>query len=468
LAHSSEQHDVIVVGGGNAAINAALAARHAGKSVLLLERGSENMRGGNTRHTRNLRYAHDAADDCCDGPYTEESYLNDLVRQGVPANMDLARYTIRESKKLPRWMSEHGVNWQSQLSGTLHQGHTNRWFLGGGKAMLNCYYRTAERMGIEFRYDACVEDLIIENERFVAAVVRNTRNGNGNATEVVRGHAVVVAAGGFEANLEWLGEYWGKAADNFIVRGTPYNDGVMLKTLLQKGAKSIGDPKQFHAITVDARAPKYDGGIAIRLDAVPFGVVVNEEGHRFDDEGLNVWPIAYARWGALIAQQTNQIAYAIVDSQTINKFLPPMYPAYRANSFEELAGILKIDAKNFVETMAVYNRGTAGNTGVRIQYLDGVCTRGVTPPKTNWAQSVNIPPFYGFPMRPGITFTYMGLCVDDRARVVDQRDRPFRNVYAAGEIMSGNILSKGYLGGIGLVIGAVFGQLAGTEAANSL
>lgn len=464
LVRSSDQYDVIVIGGGNAAINAALAVRHEGKRVLLLERGSENMRGGNTRHTRNIRYAHDAADDCCSGPYPEDVYLEDLVRQGAPVNMDLAKYTIHESKRLPQWMGEHGITWQPQLSGTLHQGHTNRWFLGGGKAMLNSYYRAAQRMGVETRYNAHVEDLIIENGRFEAAVVKNGTNGT--PPDLVRGRSVVVASGGFEANLQWLKQYWGEAADNFIVRGTPFNDGTMLKALLQKGVKSVGDPKEFHAITVDARSPKYDGGIAIRLDAVPFGIVVNKEGRRFHDEGLNVWPIAYASWGGLIAEQPDQIAYAIVDSKTINKFLPPMYPPYKASSFEELAGIANINPKNFMETMAVYNRGTAGNTGVRIQYLDGICTREVTPPKTNWALPIDVPPFYAFPMRPGITFTYMSVAVDDRARVVDQRDRPFNNVYAAGEIMSGNILTKGYVGGIGLVIGAVFGQLAGREAAN--
>jgi tricarballylate dehydrogenase len=156
-----DAYDVIVVGGGNAALCAALEARHAGASVLVLERAPEHMRGGNTRHTRNIRCAHDTADEFCSGPYREEDYLQDLLRQGTPANMDLANYTLHESKKLTQWMSAHGVTWQVQLSGTLHQGHTNRWFLGGGKAMLNCYYQAAARMGVKFRYDAHVKYHII-------------------------------------------------------------------------------------------------------------------------------------------------------------------------------------------------------------------------------------------------------------------------------------------------------------------
>src|SRR5207245_317198 len=233
------------------------------------------------------------------GPYPEEELLQDLIGvSGSPANPDLAKLCIRESRKLPEWMSAHGVNWQQPLAGTLHLGRTNRWFLGGGKALLNTYYRTACRMGIEIRYNAVVEDLILENERFEAVRVKC-----GEKEELVRGHAVVAAAGGYEANIEWLKRHWGDAADNFVIRGTPYNDGLLLAALLRKGAKAIGDPKGFHAIAVDARAPKFDGGIVTRLDAIPFGIVVNQLGRRFYDEGEDLWPKRYAIWGSLIAAQ---------------------------------------------------------------------------------------------------------------------------------------------------------------------
>lgn len=466
MIEKGENYDVVVVGGGNAAICAAIEARHHGARVILLERGPEHMRGGNTRHTRNIRCAHDSADEFCSGPYLEEAYLDDLVRQGEPFNMDLARYTIRESKKLPLWMSEQGISWQPQLAGTLHQGHTNRWFLGGGKAMLNSYYATAKRMGVITRYNANVRDLLIHNSHFEAAVIQN--GSDEDSQELIRGCSVIVASGGFEANLNWLKESWGPAADNFIVRGTPLNDGAMLKVLLKNGAKSIGDPKAFHAITVDARSPKFDGGIAIRLDAVPFGIVVNQQGCRFHDEGANVWPIAYAMWGGLIAAQPGQIAYAIVDSKAINKFLPPLYQPFQANTLEELAGIIAVNPITFKDTIIAYNQGTAGNCGARMQVLDGVSSRGVTPPKSNWALPIDLAPFYAFPMKPGITFTYMSVAVNELGKVVDNHGWHFSNVYAAGEIMSGNILTKGYVGGIGLVIGAVFGRLAGRRAARNV
>jgi tricarballylate dehydrogenase len=455
--------DVIVVGGGNAAMCAAMSAREQGARVLLVERAAIHMRGGNTRHTRNIRCAHSHADEFFSGPYTDEEYLADLINvTGGPANIDLANFAIRESNNLPQWMSRHGAHWQQPLAGTLHLGRTNRWFLGGGKSLLNGYYRMAERLGVEFVYEHTVEDLIIENGRFEAAIIRN-----GSEAKTVRAGAVIVASGGFEANLEWLKQGWGEAAANFIVRGTPHNDGKMLAVLLSKGSQSIGDPKAIHAIAVDARSPKYDGGIVTRLDSVPFGVVVNQQGLRFYDEGEDIWPKRYAIWGGLILSQPSQIAYSIVDSKTISTFLPPLYKPYESTSFEGLAAAMQIEPKAFAQTMKAYNAAAAGNTSVRMQELDRVSTRGISPPKTNWALPIDRPPFYGLPLRAGITFTYMGVAVDERARVFEKGGRPFKNVYAAGEIMSGNILTKGYLGGFGLAIGSIFGQLAGRDAASN-
>jgi tricarballylate dehydrogenase len=376
--------------------------------------------------------------------------------------MDLAKMAIRESSTLPAWMSKHGVHWQQPLAGTLHLGRTNRWFLGGGKALLNTYYLTAKRMGITVCYNALVEDFVIENDKFEAVRLKND---NGGA--LIRGRSVVVAAGGYEANIEWLKRHWGDAAENFIIRGSPYNDGTMLAALMKNGAKSIGDPKGFHAIAVDARAPRFDGGIVTRLDVVPFGIVVNRDANRFYDEGEDIWPKRYAIWGTLIAGQPGQIAYGVVDAKAINRFLPPMFKPFQAETLEALAPQLGLDVRAFVETVTQFNQATAGNTDLRMDILDKNCTKGITPPKSNWAMPIDRPPFYALPLRPGITFTYMGVEVDDCARVVDQHGKPFQNIFAAGEIMSGNILTKGYLGGFGLTIGSVFGRLAGREAANS-
>ncbi len=460
-AQTSGEYDVIVVGGGNAALCAAMAARHIVSRVLVLERAPEHMRGGNTRHTRNVRCAHPTSDRYCSGAYPEEEFFDDLVAvTGGPANPELARFAIRQSSKLYEWMSEHGASWQPPLAGTLHLGRTNRWFLGGGKALLNAYYRTAHRMGITVRYNAVVDDLVVESGRFEGVALK----GQGSR-ELVRGRAVVVATGGFEANLEWLERNWGEAAENFIVRGTPYNDGLMLAAMLARGAKPIGDPKGFHAIALDARAPKYDGGIVTRLDAIPFGIVVNRLARRFYDEGEEVWPKRYAIWGGLVAAQPEQLAYCIVDAQTIRRFLAPAFKPYQADTIEDLARACSLDPQALAGTVTEYNRATSGNGPLRIDVLDGNSTREILPRKSNWALPIDHPPFYAFPLRPGITFTYMGVAVDDEGRVLEQSGRPMENVYAAGEIMSGNILAKGYLAGFGLTIGSVFGELAGRSAA---
>jgi tricarballylate dehydrogenase len=331
--------------------------------------------------------------------------------------------------------------------------------LGGGKAMLNAYYATAHNLGVQVRYDSEVCDLILRDGAFAAAVVE--RDGRRQA---IPANAVVVAAGGFEANLAWLKKYWGAAADNFVVRGTPYNQGRMLAALLAAGAMPVASEREFHAVAVDARAPKYDGGIVTRLDSAPFGIVVNRDGRRFYDEGEDFWPKRYAIWGGLIARQPGQIAYSILDAKAVGKFMPSLYPPIEADSLGELAAKLGLDCAALAATVERYNRATQpGHYDPAI--LDDCATEGLDPPKSHWALPIDTPPFWGFPLRPGITFTYHGVMVNERAQVLMRDGRPAPNIFAAGEIMAGNILGKGYLAGFGLTIGTVFGRIAGKQAA---
>jgi tricarballylate dehydrogenase len=280
----------------------------------------------------------------------------------------------------------------------------------------------------------------------------------------VRAKSVVVASGGFQANLTWLKECWGEAADNFIIRGCPYDRGRPLRVLLDHGAKPVGDPRQCHAVAIDARAPKYDGGIVTRLDCVPFGIVVNKHARRFYDEGEDFWPKRYAIWGRLVAQLPDQVAFSILDSKSRDLFMPSVFPAIEANSIRELASKLALNPSALEETVTTFNYAIRPGT-FDPSILDDCATQALEPPKSHWARPLDTPPFYGYPLRPGITFTYLGVKVNEQAQVMMHDDRPAKNIFAAGEIMAGNILGKGYLAGFGMTIGTVFGRIAGKEAA---
>jgi tricarballylate dehydrogenase len=454
------KYDVLIIGGGNAALCAAISARRSGASVLILEAAPKFYRGGNTRHTRNMRCAHDAATAILTGPYTEEEFLDDLLRvTDGETDEPLARHMIHESKEILDWLVEQGVRWQPSLGGTLSLGRTNSFFLGGGRAMLNALYRTAERLGVKIAYDCEVVDLEIEDGVFLSATVTRA-----DERVALRATTLVAAAGGFEANIEWLKEHWGSPADNFLIRGTPYNRGSLLKLLLAKGVDEVGDPTQCHAVAIDARAPKFDGGIITRLDCVVFGIVVNKEARRFYDEGEDIWPKRYAIWGRLVAGQPDQIAYIVFDASSRNSFMPSLYPPLEARSLRELATRLGLDPDVFERTVEDFNAAVRpGKFDPTI--LDDCRTQGLMPPKSHWARRIEAAPFYAYPVRPGITFTYLGTRVNKEARMLMRDGKPAANMFAAGEIMAGNVLGRGYAAGIGMTIGSVFGRIAGREAA---
>lgn len=456
--NASADPDVIVVGGGNAALCAAISARRQGASVLVLEAADAFWRGGNTRHTRNMRCAHDEATASLSGPYGEEEFFEDLLRVTKgKTDEPLARFMIRESKSMLGWIEEQGVRWQPSLGGTLSLGRTNSFFLGGGRAMLNALYRTAEDLGVEIRYEAEVTDIEIEDGRFRSVTVGGER---------LPARALVAAAGGFESNIDWLKRYWGEAAENFLIRGTRNNKGTILRLLLDKGVQEVGDPTQCHAVAIDARAPKYDGGIITRLDCVVFGIVVNRRAKRFYDEGEDIWPKRYAIWGRLVAGQPEQIAYIIFDASSLELFMPSLYPPISAPSIRELAERLELDPDALAHTVTSFNAAVRPGT-FDDRILDDCRTEGLTPPKTHWARRIEKAPFYAYPVRPGITFTYLGVRVNEEARMTLADGRGAPNMFAAGEIMAGNVLGEGYAAGIGMTIGAVFGRIAGREAARS-
>ena len=455
------RHDIAIIGGGNAALCAAITAAEAGAKVIILEAAPKEYRGGNSRHTRNFRCKHEAPLSVLVDAYGEEEYFNDLLQvTGGQTDENLARMVIRRSEECLPWMEAHGVHFQPSLSGTLSLGRTNAFFMGGGKSLVNAYYRTAEALGVEVHYEAPVSHLALDGSR----VTRVDYKLNGEQRSIAP-RAVVVASGGFQADIDWLADAWGPPARNFLIRGTPYNRGTVLRDLLDQGVSSVGDPTQCHAVAIDGRAPKYDGGIVTRLDCVPFSIVVNKEGRRFYDEGEDVWPKRYAIWGRLVAAQPDQVGYAIIDAKSFELFMPSVFPPIKADSLPELAEKMGLPVTELMATVEEFNAACGDASAFRPMEKDGVATTGIEPAKTNWARPISEAPFYGYSLRTGVTFTYLGLKVDEKAQCRTESG-PIENLWAAGETMAGSILGKGYLAGFGMSIGTVFGRIAGAEAAN--
>jgi len=455
--------DLVVIGAGHAGLTTAICAAEQGIQVTILEVAPREVRGGNSRHTRNLRPMHEGPAAPMEGAYGFEEYMDDLLKvTDGKTDKALAELTVKNSASAVAWLRDHGVDFQAPLGGTLHLGRTNAFFMGGGKAMVNSLFRAAASLGVKIVYQAENIELDIRGGQFEQLHYQHR-----GQNIILDAKVMVAASGGFEANLEWLSEAWGEAANNFIVRGTPYNRGAILRQLLAAGVGQIGDVRQCHAVAVDGRAPKFDGGICSRIDCVSLGIVVNNKAQRFYDEGEDFWPKRYAIWGRLVAAQPDQCAYAIIDAQSEGLFMPTVFAPVEAESITQLARKLRLSAEALTNTVNTYNEAVRGGS-FNHQELDNCATDGLKIEKTHWARRIEQPPFRAYILRPGITFTYLGVNVDAHARIRMGNGSPSENMYAAGEIMAGNILGQGYLAGVGVTIGSVFGRIAGLEASQNV
>jgi tricarballylate dehydrogenase len=471
-----DHYDFVIAGHGNAALTAAAAACDRGKSVLVLEAAPEDFYGGNSRYVEVYRAAHRGEFGVHyarpDDVYTEDDYYNDIVsRNEGDTDPKVARVLADRSLETMKWLATHGVKFTNIVFGHRNwdpdMGRSGFRILGGGMMLMRTLLRSINRTGgrCRFIYNAKVVDMELEGMQFRRAVVEYM----GSKTLKIAGDNLVIASGSFVANLQKMREIYGPAFDNFKIRGAQYNTGEPLFAMMRHGAATVGDMHYVHAPGQDARAPRFNGGISMRVDAPPVGVVLNKYGLRFHDEGEDLWIKKYSKWGYYIIDQPDQLAFSIWDSKGWGLFTPTYIPPISANSLEELVNKLtEFGLENpaqALETIREFNRACPPYKGESIDLgvLDGRATTGITPRKSNWSIPIDTPPFYAYPMRPGVTFVYWSLRVDEHARVLHESGNPFPNIYAAGESMFATVFRKAYIGGGGIGVGATFGIIAAHE-----
>jgi len=488
---SEHRYDVIVVGAGNAGLTAAMSAAEHGASVLMLERAPEYLRGGNTYFTGGLfRFAYEGLDDVLKlapgvprdqrasmdvGAYTQAGYYADVMRlsEGL-SDPDLVQMLVSQSLPTMKWMMEKGVAWipafgrQSFKSG----GGSKFWgglvleAVGGGNDLSDRLFQLAGRGGAAVRYGTRATDLLTDRRGRVRGVT--VRDGDGYR-DVAAG-SVVLASGGFEANSEMRARYLGPGWELAKVRGTRFNTGDGITMALSAGAQPYGHWSGCHAIAWDLNAPPFGDrriGDLHQKHSYPFGLIVNVDGRRFVDEGADFRNYTYARYGKEILYQPHRSAFQLFDEKTRpllrDEYWIPEASKVEATNIKGLAEGLGIDRDGLVSTVAEFNEAVQEGP-FDPTALDGKRTLGLQPPKSNWALPLDTPPYLGYAVTCGITFTFGGLKVNTRAQVLDTEDVPIPGLYAAGELLGG-LFYNNYPGGAGLMAGAVFGRTAGASAA---
>jgi tricarballylate dehydrogenase len=486
-----EQCDVVVVGGGNAALCAALSAAEQGVSVLVLERAPEAESGGNSRFTAGaIRCVYDGVEDLkvlmpdlseeeianTDfGSYTEEKFFDDMGRvTEYRTDPELTEVLVTRSRETMRWMREKGVRFQPIYGRQAFRvdGKFKFWggltveAWGGGPGLVQALTDAARRNGIEIAYLARALSLVHGDSGVTGIRVRHE-----GRTQTIRTKAVVLAAGGFQANAEWRTRYLGPGWDLAKVRGTRFNTGDGIRMALEAGAMPTGNWSGCHAVGWDRNAPEF-GDLAVgdnfQKHSYPFGIMINANGERFVDEGADFRNYTYAKYGRVILAQPGQFAWQIFDRKVLHllrdEYRIKQVTKVSANTLEELVAKLDdVDAEKALETIKAYNAAVMTDVPFNPNVKDGRGTRGLAVKKSNWANTIDEPPFEAYAVTCGITFTFGGVKIDTSAQVIDTEGVPIPGLYAAGE-MVGGIFYFNYPGGTGLMNGAVFGRIAGASA----
>jgi tricarballylate dehydrogenase len=492
----SEVWDVIVVGAGNAALCAALSAAEQGAKVLVLEKATKEDRGGNSTFTAGgFRFCHngvedlrtDILDDMTEGEYqsignlpalSEDEFMATLMKVTEHnADEDLGRILIGRSRETMRWMRSHKIRFipmfgrQSfKIEGKHHfYGGVNIEAVGGGWGLVDMLVTACVRLGITIRYECGLRDLIQDQKGRVTGV----RAFGPDGYEDLAAKAVVLACGGFESSPEMRVRYLGPGWDLCRVRGTQHNTGDGIQAALRIGARPHGGWSSCHAVQWDISAPPYGDRVVLdnfQKHSYIIGVVVNMDGKRFIDEGADYRNHTYAKYGKEVMKQPGRAAVQIFDAKTHDnvrdEYRIKQVTKATSDTIEGLAEALDIDVEGLKAEIAAYNAACppgAFGTSYNPSVLDGVGTKGLAVPKSNWALPIDTPPYHGYVVTCGITFTFGGLKIDTEAQVLDLTDKPIPGLYAAGELVGG-IFFENYPGGTGLLNGAVFGRLAGKNA----
>ena len=483
--------DVLVIGGGNAALCAALAARAQGVSVTVLERAPEDERAGNSRFTEgSMRFAFNGLDDLIKvvpdltetekketdfGSYPEDEFFDDIARcTDFRSDPDLAEMLVKRSFPTVCWLRSLGLRYVPKYGKQAYKvggrfkfsGGVVVEVVGGGAGLVDSLYKLAGDRGIDVHYEARALSLIADDSG-----VHGVKARIAGVTQDVKARAVILACGGFEANAEWRARYLGPGWDLAKVRGTRFNTGDGLRMAIEAGALPYGNWSGCHVVAGDLNAPNYGDlkhGDAFQKHSYPFGVLINADGRRFFDEGYDFRMYTYVECGLALAKQPKQLAYQVFDNKVL-KLLRDEYrlrsvTKIRANTLEELAGKLEgVNPQQFLATIREYNAAVQQDKPFDPNSKDGRATAGLAVNKSNWATTIDEPPFEAYPVTTGITFTFGGLKVNTRAEVEDVDGRVIPGLYAAGE-MVGGLFYNNYPGGSGLISGAVFGHAAGTSA----
>lgn len=450
--------DILVIGGGIAALCSAISASEHGAKVTMVDCAPAFQRGGNARHSRNLRIAHDEPSPLFPGQYGVDEYVADLnaINNGE-GDADLCRILAELSNELPGWFMRQGLKFETIEQANLPYSRKTAFFLGGGRHAMNALFTRAAMLGVKILQETTVTHVSLDTSENVKVMVQH-----GHDQRMLQAASVIICSGGYQANLDKLREDLGPVADQLRVRGSPWVKGELLADLLAQGAKPVGRRNQCHAVAVHADAPLTDGGIVTRADGLHRGIVINQRGERFFDEAKMTSPRRYSYWGQTLLANAEGPSYLILDADGETQLADHIYEPIRADSLTELAVAIGVNPEQLQKTLSHYHDNIVSGTSPADYHSTA------TPRKSRFALALKQPPFSAYALCPGITFTGFGVQVDAKARICMTTGAVCERVFAAGMIMAPAILGGGYTAGAALAVGAVFGRIAGRQAASAV